>query len=139
MSQNPYGYSNSLAPNTTGEIPGGLGLFQPLINASGWIKLSGWVMIITGILQCLSIFGIIVAWLPIWMGFLLKRAGDSLSLARQTNNHFLIYSTAKDLGLYFTIIGVLTIIGLIMTVLFIGLAIMLNVGVAAAAAGAAAR
>jgi len=41
----------------------------------GWLKFLGIMCIIGGVLQALSIVGILWAWLPIWMGVILNQAG----------------------------------------------------------------
>lgn len=56
-------------------------LLGPLYAAKGWIMILGVAMIVMGGLQCLSIIGIAVGWLPIWLGILLCQASKSLTLA----------------------------------------------------------
>ena len=43
----------------------------PLFSNRGWIKFLGILMLIYGIFVAISIVGIIIAWLPIWLGILL--------------------------------------------------------------------
>ena len=43
----------------------------PLYEARGWMKFLGIVMVIAGIFTAITIVGIIIAWLPIWLGVLL--------------------------------------------------------------------
>ena len=45
---------------------------------AGWIRLLGIAAIIQGILFCLTVVGLVVAWLPIWLGLLLTRTGRRL-------------------------------------------------------------
>ena len=40
----------------------------PIYQSRGWMKLIGVLLIIGGVLYTLTIIGIIIAWLPIWMG-----------------------------------------------------------------------
>ncbi len=132
MSQNPYAVENQTAPPRVGAA--GVSVMQPLVEAAGWIKLLAWVTIVGGVIQCLTISGIIIGWLPIWMGIILKRAAENLELSRQTNDQRLYYETSKDLAKYFTIAGVLALIGLIfLAVILLVVIVLLIVGVAGAA------
>jgi hypothetical protein len=58
-------------------------LSNPIYQARGWLKFLGVLSIIGGIVQALSIVGIIIAWLPIWMGVLMFQAGSSIDAAGQ--------------------------------------------------------
>ena len=55
-------------------------------SMAGWLKFVGVVYIISGVLSALTIIGIIVAWLPIWMGVLIYQAGDRAVFAHMQNN-----------------------------------------------------
>ena len=43
-------------------------LDEPLWRAKGWIQLMGVLFILHGVLVALSLWGIILCWLPIWLG-----------------------------------------------------------------------
>ena len=43
---------------------------------TGWMKFIGIMTIIGGCFQALTIFGLVIAWLPIWMGVVLTKAGS---------------------------------------------------------------
>ena len=49
----------------------------PIYQARGWMKLLGILNIIGGILIAITLVGIIIAWLPIWMGVILYQAGSA--------------------------------------------------------------
>ena len=59
-------------PATAGN-PTVTNVMQPLHDAAGWMKLIGTLAIIQGVLLALTIVGLIIAWLPIWLGVLLNR------------------------------------------------------------------
>lgn len=99
----------------------------PLYNAKGWMKLVGVMMIIYGALTALSIIGIIIAWLPIWMGVLLFQSAGAAEMAYQAEDDAALVRALGKLRTYFTIMGVLTLIGIILMVvgiLFGGLGMM---------------
>jgi hypothetical protein len=91
----------------------------PLYQARGWMKLLGILNIIGGVLAALSIVGIIVAWLPIWMGVILYQAGSSSEQAYFSGDKYSLGKSLNQLKLYFTINGVLALIGIGMWVIFL--------------------
>ena len=91
----------------------------PLFSSRGWIKLYGWYSIISGVLLCLTIVGAIVGWLPIWMGVLLNRAASSVENAGMTGHKYSLLKSQASLKTFFTINGVLLLISLILTAIYI--------------------
>jgi hypothetical protein len=86
-------------------------------KTQGWLKFLGILSIIGGALQALSIVGIIVAWLPIWLGIILNQAGSKgKDFADRGNIEDLVEYNDK-LKTLFTIYGILAIIALIAGVL----------------------
>ncbi len=92
-------------------------LSSALYSARGWMKFLGVMMIIYGVLTALSIIGIIVAWLPIWMGVLLFQSAGAVERAHQSDDAAALMESLGKLKTYFTIMGVLTLIGLLLMVL----------------------
>jgi hypothetical protein len=84
----------------------------PLYQARGWMKLLGILNIIGGVLAALSIVGIIVAWLPIWMGVILYQAGSSSEQAYFNGDKYSLGKSLNQLKLYFTINGILALLGI---------------------------
>ncbi|MGD8515009.1 MAG: DUF5362 domain-containing protein [Granulosicoccaceae bacterium] len=103
-------------------------LSSPIFMAKGWMKLVGVLMIIYGVLVALSIVGIIIAWLPIWMGVLLFQSASQVEQAYQSGDQMALHTSLSKLKTYFTIMGVLSLLGLLAFVLSfvfgIGAAIM---------------
>lgn len=91
----------------------------PLYEARGWMKLLGVVMVITGILTALSIVGIIIAWLPIWLGVVLFQAASRIDSAFVTQDEALLRESLAKLKTYFVIQGVLLLIYLAIVVVFV--------------------
>lgn len=89
----------------------------PMFNSKGWIKFLGILMIVYGGLVALSIVGIIVAWLPIWLGVLLNKAANKIEQAYHTGNKIELMEAHKSLGTYFTIYGVVALIGIALGIL----------------------
>ena len=81
--------------------------------------------IIGGIVQALSIVGIIVAWLPIWMGVLMFQAGSSIDTAGNAGDKFAFLNSLGSLKTYFVLQGVLSLIGIIFALSMICILVIL--------------
>ena len=92
-------------------------LSEPLYRAKFWMKLVGVMMIIYGALAALTIIGIIFAWLPIWMGVLLFQSAGQVEKAHSASDEQAMLISLAKLKTYFTITGVLTLIGLVIGLL----------------------
>jgi len=92
-------------------------LSMPLYQCKGWIKFVGVMSILGGALYAISIFGIIIAWLPIWMGVLLFQSANAIESAYLAGDRNAMTRSLAKLKTYFVIMGVLTLIGIIITVL----------------------
>lgn len=93
-----------------------------LANGQFWMKLLAVIGILGGILQMLSPFGFLWAWLPIWMGVLLFQAADAAVHARANGDLAVATRATNKLRVLFIIQGILLLVALVATVLMIGLA-----------------
>ena len=78
-------------------------------SMSAWLKLVGVVTILSGIPAALTVIGLLVAWLPIWLGVLLFQAGAA---AKRDSDYDLLRLIEK-LKTYFIVQGVLVIVALV--------------------------
>lgn len=85
----------------------------PLYGAKFWLQLVGVMMIIYGVLSAITIIGLVVAWLPIWLGVLLFQTAKAIELAYTSEDEPAMLAAMAKLKTYFTIMGVLTLVGLI--------------------------
>ena len=92
-------------------------LSVPLYQCKGWVKLVGVMSILGGALYALTIIGIIIAWLPIWMGVLLFQSANAIELAYLSGDRNAMTRALGKLKTYFIIMGVLTLIGIIIGIL----------------------
>ena len=87
-------------------------------DMNGWIKFLGITSIIGGGLYALTIVGIIIAWMPIWIGvILLKVANGSREVADGK-----VESLGDMLGslkTFFILSGVLTIISIVFSIIWL--------------------
>lgn len=91
----------------------------PIYQARGWMKLLGILNIIGGVLVALTLIGIIIAWLPIWMGVILYQAGSASEQAYFNGDKYSLVKSLNQLKLYFTINGILALIGIISWVIML--------------------
>lgn len=91
----------------------------PLYNAKFWLKLVGILSIVYGALLAITIIGIIVAWLPIWLGILMFQTGKSIEAAFNNNDKAALMKAMNDLKTYFTIQGILALIGIIGLIVYV--------------------
>lgn len=87
-----------------------------MYSSKGWIKLVGVLLLIYGIFIAITIVGIVIAWLPIWLGILLIQVSNRLTDAQLSGDKFALIKAQSNLGTYFTIYGVLALVGIIITV-----------------------
>lgn len=88
-------------------------MFAVATQSKGWLKFLGVLSIIGGVLSALTIVGILVAWLPIWMGVLLFQAGSQADAMATTQDPNRLVVMLNKLRTYFVIQGVLALIALI--------------------------
>lgn len=106
---------------------------QPLSDAKMWMKLTGVMAIVQAVFIIIGTFGIglIVAWIPIWIGILLFQAASAAERANSNGDKAALLQSQQKLKVMFIIAGVLTLISvLIMVIGFFagGLALLGNMG-----------
>ena len=91
----------------------------PLYNAKFWMQLVGVVLILQAIMVVLSTLGIgiIIAWLPAWLGILLFQAASHVDRAFNIDDREAAIRSMEKLKTYFVIQGVLFLLGIILSVL----------------------
>jgi len=85
------------------------------------MRLVGVLLIINGAVITITGIGVLVAWLPIWLGILLLKTAQAISIAHQHGNEHMLDLSLRRLRTTFTIMGVSTLVLLLST---IALAIM---------------
>lgn len=83
-----------------------------LEQSAGWMKFLGIVQLIYGILTAITLVGIL--W--IWLGLVLIKASNNLRLAKDGDEESLI-EASQNLSTYFTVWGIIAIIGVAITVI----------------------
>ena len=97
---------------------------------AGWMKFMGIMTIIGGCLQALTIFGIVIAWLPIWMGVVLTKAGSKAGEYADKGDFTSLEGVTGQLKTYFTISGIMMIVSFAIAVIIaIAWVVLLGLGV----------
>lgn len=89
-------------------------LSLPICQSKGWMKLLGVLSIFWGISIALSVVGLVVAWVPIWMGVMLYQAANSAELALYTGDRAALTRALSKLRLFFTVMGLLALLSLLL-------------------------
>ena len=91
----------------------GLQAVYPLYNAKGWLKFLGILAIINGALTALSIVGVLIAWLPIWMGVLAVQASGRYRDAIEAGDREAATEASRKLQTAITVAGVAALVWLV--------------------------
>jgi hypothetical protein len=83
---------------------------QTAQEMAGWLKFVGIINIIGGAISAITIIGIIIAWIPIWMGVLLFQSGSNATNAQAGQRTEELVNMIKKLKAYFIINGILIIV-----------------------------
>jgi len=92
-------------------------LSQPLASGKGWMKFVGVIFIIHGAVLAITIVGIIIAWLPIWIGVLVMQSAGAIERAELSGDAAALKEALARLRTYFIIQGVLYLVGIVLAVL----------------------
>ena len=97
---------------------------------AGWMKFMGIMTIIGGCLQVLTIFGIVIAWLPIWMGVVLTKAGSKAGEYADKGDFASLEGMTGQLKTYFIISGIMIFVSFAVAIIAaIAWVILLGLGV----------
>jgi len=92
---------------------------QPLSDAKMWMKLTGVMAIVQAVFITISTFGIglIIAWIPIWIGILLFQSASAAGRANAEGDRQALLLSQAKLKTMFIIAGVLTLISVVLMVI----------------------
>lgn len=129
MAENPY--SSSLYSDD--ELPGGDDLSwqsvtAPLKEAANWHRFLGYSLIAVGVLFGMTVIGVVVGWIPVWIGILLLKSADNLRTGTAQSTNQAIGQLAKIIriagysGLALLVLFVLYCVGLFVIISIYGVA-----------------
>ena len=92
-------------------------IILPLYEAKGWMKFLGGALVGIGIFYALTIVGLLIAWLLIWLGALLWQAGSRIDRAFANGEEAPISMAFGKLRRFFVVAGIAMAIYLVVAVL----------------------
>lgn len=90
----------------------------PLYSSKGWIKFLGVIMIVYGVLLAISLVGIIIAWLAIWLGIMLYKTAEKINYAHVSGDKEAMMKAQHYLASFLTFFGVLAFVNILLMVIF---------------------
>lgn len=99
-------------------------LIEAVYRAKTWMRVIAVLSIISGVLAALSIYGIIFAWLPIWLGVVLYQAVGRIEESHASQNRALFLVGLSKISTYFTIQGVVQLVILLLVLVVFIVAIL---------------
>jgi uncharacterized membrane protein HdeD (DUF308 family) len=96
----------------------------PLYQSKGWMKFLGVMSIIQGVVAAFTLVGIIIAWLPIWVGIILYQSASAMERAYTTGDREAFHESFGKLKTYFLIQGIITLIGIIIALFALSLGML---------------
>ncbi len=89
-------------------------VIEPLAHRRGWLVFFAVINFIYGGLAAISIVGLVVAWLPIWIGVLLIKSSNAFRDAMESGDAERGRAALASLSTILLISGIMTIIGMAM-------------------------
>lgn len=129
----PGGYAPPPQMGGAGLSPAGIASAKSLKT---WLKFFGIFQIIFGVLYCLTIVGIVIGWLPILLGYWLVKAANGLEAYASSGQISSLETSIGALRAHYLTLGILTIIWLIFTVLWLLLYLIMGAAMFAGLAAA---
>jgi len=87
-------------------------------DSASWMKFLGVISIIQGVFAVFTLWGIIIAWLPIWLGVILFRAANEAEMAAAgLTDH--LESYLKRLNRYFLIQGIFMLLMIVVMLIMV--------------------
>jgi hypothetical protein len=101
-------------------------LSMTVVGSAGWMKFLGVLLILYGIFLVFTLVGILICWLPIWLGVILfKAAGDAEMASRGAPQKLMDF--IQKINRFFLIEGILALIGLIVFLVALFFGIMVGI------------
>ena len=85
-------------------------LLASLIRNSFWMKVLGVFFIVYGVITCITIIGLVIGWLPIWLGVLLFTSAKRLDVIKEYDSPEDAVESIEKISLYFKISGILVLV-----------------------------
>jgi len=88
-------------------------LVAPLYQARGWVRAAGVAIIFHGLLLGMTQIGLLLAWVPVWLGIVAFGIANAAETAHESDDPASITLMNRRLRLFFQILAALAIVGLL--------------------------
>lgn len=85
-------------------------LLASLIKNSIWMKILGVFFIVYGVIVCLTLIGLVIGWLPIWIGVLLFSSAKRLDVLKEYDSPEHAIESIEKISLFFKISAIVTLV-----------------------------
>ena len=89
-------------------------LSAPLYQVKGWLKFVGVMLFIDGAMLAVTGVGIVVAWIPIWLGVLCFQVANAIEKANHSDNAESMMRSLSKIATMITIVGIVNIVFLVL-------------------------
>jgi hypothetical protein len=99
-------------------------------DSTGWMKFLGVMLVLAGVILIVSIWGILICWLPIWAGIVLFKAAGDADMASRGAPTRLLELLQKN-NKFFMVLGIFALIMIIVLIaIFViaGVAVFMSLG-----------
>ncbi len=87
---------------------------RPLNEVRTWMQFTGLALILLGALSILSLWGILICWIPIWLGVLLIKTAGDIEASHRSGESVSLIEALKRMKTFFIILGVMMALELFM-------------------------
>lgn len=94
-------------------------LINPIAKADPWLRLISVFHFFQAGLLIATLYGIPVAWIPVWLGVTLWQLANSAQNAMRTGNQYSVTATIRKTRRYFILMGITAIICITLTIVAI--------------------
>jgi hypothetical protein len=120
----------SHAPVASARPLDALEVLQPLFEVRGGLRFLAGLAIASGVLNCLTIVGLLYGWIPIWLGTLLWRTADRLESGRKSGDAQELRAGLQSLATAIRIKVALALLIIVLTLTVLGFLVAVAIGAA---------
>jgi len=102
-------------------------LYSIIDSLSGWMKFIGIYIIVTGAITCIGIITAAIGVPLIFAGIALTKGSKSIKSYKESTNPYILNDLFISLNKYFKIQGILAIVGIVLSVIYLAILLFVSV------------
>ena len=99
-------------------------LTRPILRSRKWIAILGVIYLVNGFVAAITVFGLLIAWVPMWLGVILLCISFDLRRYEEESSDSSLLSALKNLESFFRINCILMATILLFGAIAIGLRLL---------------